>query len=237
MSRAERLILLIEEFRRRRCPVPGPDLARVIGVSIRTLYRDIASLRALGADVQGEPGLGYVLRAGFLLPPVMFTAEEVDALILGARWVAGRADQPLGEAAQKAMARLTAVLPADLSDRIAAKTLLVGPGGDLPPDRIDMAAVRQAIHRERKLRILYADGTGAKTERTLWPILVSYFDGGRLLSAWCELRGDIRHFRTDRILSLTVLPDRYPSRRHALIKLWREAEASEQCRPLTVAGF
>lgn len=142
MSRAERLLDLIEEFRRRRRPVSGNELAQAMGVSIRTLYRDIASLRALGADIEGEAGVGYILRSGFLLPPIMFTAEEVDALVLGALWVADKADTPLAEAARKAMARLTAVMPIELVDRVEAKYVVVGQSEHSNQEAIDMAIVR-----------------------------------------------------------------------------------------------
>jgi len=225
MSRAERLLSLVEEFRRRRRPVSGNDLAQTLGVSIRTLYRDIASLRALGAGIEGEPGVGYILRSGFLLPPIMFTAEEVDALVLGSLWVADKADTPLAEAARKAMARLTAVMPIELVDRVEAQYVAVGESEHLDQETIDMAVVRRAIHRERKLQISYSDANGKSSERVIWPFLLIYFNGGRLISAWCELRDDIRHFRTDRISSLTEISSRYPSRRHDLIKLWRDAES------------
>ncbi len=225
ISRAERLLSLIEEFRRHRRPVSGNDLAQALGVSIRTLYRDIASLRALGAGIEGEPGVGYVLRSGFLLPPIMFTAEEVDALVLGSLWVADKADIPLAEAARKAMARLTAVMPIELVDRVEAQYVAVGQSEHSDQETIDMATVRRAIHLEHKLHIRYSDGTGKSSERVIWPFMLIYFNGGRLISAWCELRDDIRHFRTDRIVSLSEISSRYPRRRHDLIKLWREAES------------
>ena len=225
MSRAERLLSLIEEFRRHRRPVSGNDLAQALGVSIRTLYRDIASLRALGAGIEGEPGVGYVLRSRFLLPPIMFTAEEVDALVLGSLWVADKADTPLAEAARKAMARLTAVMPIELVDRVEAQYVVVGQSEHSHEETIDMAIVRRAIHLERKLHIQYCDAKGTSSERVIWPFLLIYFNGGRLISAWCEMRNGIRHFRTDRIASLSEISSRYPSRRHDLIKLWRDAES------------
>jgi predicted DNA-binding transcriptional regulator YafY len=237
ISRAERLLNLIEEFRRRRRPVSGDDLAQTLGVSIRTLYRDIASLRALGASIEGEPGVGYVLRSGFLLPPVMFTVEEVDALILGSRMVAEKADKPLAEAARKAMARLTAVMPNELVDRVEAQSLIVAPSQYAQPETIDMTVVRRAIHLERKLRIHYKDAKGKTSERVIWPFLLIYFDGGLLISAWCETRDGIRHFRTDRIASMSEMAMRYPRRRHALIKLWREADSSAHHAHITTASF
>jgi predicted DNA-binding transcriptional regulator YafY len=224
MSRAERLLNLIEEFRHRRVAVSGDELARASGVSIRTLYRDIASLRALGAGIEGEPGVGYVLRSGFLLPPVMFTVEEVDALILGSRLVVDRGDGKLAEAARKAMARLTAIMPSALVGQVDAQYLVTTPTDYAQRETIDMAAVRRAIHLERKLRIQYRDAKGKTSGRVIWPFLLIYFDGGLMISAWCEMREGIRHFRTDRIESIAEISTRYPRRRHELIKLWREAD-------------
>lgn len=227
ISRAERLLNLMGEFRSRRRPVSGNDLAETLGISIRTLYRDIASLRALGASIEGEPGVGYVLRSGFLLPPIMFTVEEVDALVLGSLWVADKADTPMAIAARKAMARLTAIMPIELADRVEAKYLEVVTSEPAQRESIDMAAIRNAVHSERKLLIGYTDAAGQTSERVIWPFFISYMDGGRLISAWCELRDDIRHFRTDRMASLSEMPMRYPRRRHDLIKIWRELESCD----------
>ncbi len=110
MSRAERLLDLVQVLRRHRGPVSGRHLAETMGVSLRTLYRDIASLQAQGAAIEGEPGLGYVLRPGFTLPPLMFREEEIEALVLGMRWVATRTDGPLASAAGDALAKIAAVL-------------------------------------------------------------------------------------------------------------------------------
>jgi predicted DNA-binding transcriptional regulator YafY len=201
------------------------------------LYRDIASLRALGAGIEGEPGVGYVLRSGFLLPPVMFTVEEVDALILGSRWVSEKADKTLAEAARKAMARLTAVMPGELVDRVDAQSLIFTSSAHVQPETIDMAVVRRAIHLERKLRIHYKDAKGTDTDRVIWPFLLVYFDGGLLISAWCETREGIRHFHTNRIGTMSELPTRYPRRRHDLIKLWREMNAAGRGAQKTTATF
>ena len=201
-----------------------------MGISIRTLYRDIDSLRALGAGIEGEAGVGYVMRPGFLLPPVMFTVEEVDALVLGSLWVADKADRPLAEAARKAMAKLTAVMPVELVDRVEAQYSVVGKSEEWDPETIDVETVRGAIQREHKLLIHYRDGKGKSSERVIWPFFLIYFSGGRIISAWCELRDGIRHFRTDRIDTLSEISSRYPRRRHELIKLWREAEACENAQ-------
>jgi predicted DNA-binding transcriptional regulator YafY len=228
MSRAERLLSLIEELRRHRRPVSGNTLAEALSVSIRTLYRDIASLRAQGATIDAEPGLGFVLRPGFMLPPLMFPDDEIEALVLGSQWVAERADPRLAQAARNALARIGGALPADVADRLHASHLIVGPPSTPVHEAIDLAHVRRAIRAERKLHIAYRDADDRLTERLIWPFLLGFFDGARLVSAWCELREGIRHFRTDRIVTLDETGVRYPRRRHDLLKAWRETDPSQR---------
>jgi predicted DNA-binding transcriptional regulator YafY len=224
LSRAKRLLDLIEILRRYRQPVSGLTLADELGVSIRTLYRDIATLQAQGAKIDGEPGLGYVLRPGFMLPPLMFSEDEIEALVLGSRWVADRGDVRLGAAAQNALAKIAAVLPADLRDSLDASALLVGPGEPIAAGDAELAAIRQAIRSERKLGITYLDADASETRRTIWPFALGFFDRVRVVAAWCELRQGFRHFRTDRIAALVPTQTRYPRRRQALLKEWREIE-------------
>jgi predicted DNA-binding transcriptional regulator YafY len=198
VSRAQRLLDLIQILRRHRRPVAGAALAREMGVSLRTLYRDIAALQAQGADIAGEAGLGYVLRPGFMLPPLMFNIEEIEALALGSRWVAARADSPLAGAARNALAKIAAVLPPDLSDLMDSSALLVGPGEPIAAGDAELPAIRQAIRAERKLSLAYVDGAGAETRRMIWPFALAFFDRARVVVAWCETREAFRHFRTDR---------------------------------------
>lgn len=224
MSRAERLLDLLQALRHHRRPVSGRVLAEEIGVSIRTLYRDIASLQAQGATIEGEPGVGYLLRPGFLLPPLMFPAEEIEALVLGSRWVAERADDRLRESARSALARIAAVLPSELRDDLDAAALLIGPGAAMLADTVDPALLRKAIRSERKLCLAYRDGAGRVSERIVWPFALAFFDAVRVLLGWCELRQDFRHFRTDRIVSAALIETRYAKRRQVLLREWREAE-------------
>jgi len=224
MSRTERLLDLIQLLRRHRAPVTGPALADELGISIRTLYRDIATLQAQGADIQGEPGLGYVLRPGFTLPPLMFSADEIEALVLGSRWVARRAEDPrLGDAAANALSKITAVLPDELRDSVDGSNLLVG-GGEVIPAQVDLSVIRLAIREQKKLVIAYRNAGGTVTERTIWPFAIGFFDRVRVVIGWCELRTDYRHFRLDRIERMEALPERYPRRRAAMLKEWRERE-------------
>jgi predicted DNA-binding transcriptional regulator YafY len=224
MSRSQRLLNLLQVLRWHRCPVIGIMLAEETGVSLRTLYRDIQTLRAEGAPIEGEAGIGYVLRADYLLPPLMFTEEEIEALVLGARWVTKRTDRALGAAARNALARIEAVLPSDLADNIDATNLLVGTGKETVADDATLAALRFAIRHEHKLDISYCNDNGATTRRQIWPFAMGFFDQVQMVAAWCELRGDYRHFRADRITSLSQTTIRYPRRRSVLFRQWRARE-------------
>lgn len=257
MSRTARLLALLELLRVHRYPVPGAALAARLGVSLRTLYRDIAVLQDLGARIAGEPGLGYVLRPGFTLPPLAFTDDELDALALGARWVADRGDAPLAEAARRAVAKIGAVLPSDRRAALDDAPLLVSPGGPCGRRRErvsadasgggeaacagaavadaersavpggELAAIRAAIRREQKLVLTYGDVGERVTTRTVWPVALAYLDRVQLLVAWCELRAGYRHFRPDRIRALASTVERYPRSRHVLVAEWRSTEGTE----------
>ena len=228
MSRAQRLLDLVQVLRRHRRPVSGRRLAEETGVSIRTLYRDIVTLQGQGAPIEGEPGLGYVLKPGFMLPPLMFSEDEIEALVLGSRWVADRADIRLAAAARDAIAKIAAVLPAELRQNTETSALIVGPGAALAGSDIDLGIVRKAIRAERKVALVYADGRSTRSERTIWPFALSFFDHVRVVLGWCELRQDFRSFRADRIATLTPLEARYPRRRQVLLKEWREREGIPQ---------
>jgi predicted DNA-binding transcriptional regulator YafY len=220
MSRSERLLDLIQGLRRHRRPVSGQVLADELGISIRTLYRDIATLQGQGAPIEGEAGLGYVLKPGFMLPPLMFSDEEIEAIVLGSRWVAKQPDRRLSVAAANALAKIAAVLPDDLREDLDASTLLVGPPMTAI-EGIDLGVVRQAIRNERKVAFLYRDAGGAASQRIVWPFALGFFDKVRVVVAWCEMRQDFRHFRADRISDLNPIDTRYPRRRQALLKEWR----------------
>ncbi|WP_150559984.1 helix-turn-helix transcriptional regulator [Pandoraea bronchicola] len=222
MSRTQRLFSLMQLLRRHRYPVAGAALADSLGVSLRTLYRDIAVLQAQGAHIEGAPGLGYVLKPGFLLPPLMFSEEEIEAIVLGSRWVAKRTDGALADAAANALAKIAAVLPPDLRASLEASTLLIGPGDPLPPMIVDLTVIREAIRAERKLHLSYRDEAGRVSERVIWPFALGFFERVRMIVAWCELRDGFRHFRADRIEAMTVTGTRYPRGRRALLKTWRE---------------
>jgi predicted DNA-binding transcriptional regulator YafY len=221
MSRTTRLFKLMDALRGHRRPVTAARLADDLDVSVRTLYRDIQTLIDLGAPLEGEAGVGYLLRSGFFLPPLMFGEEELEALVLGARWVQGQGDPALAQAAASALAKIATASPKDLRDKMA-DTGLWAPRFPKPAEHpTGLRTIREAMRLEHKLSVTYVDESGATTERVLWPIALAFFDSKRLLVAWCELRNGFRHFRPDRIsaLSCTGLP--YPTRRAALVKTWR----------------
>lgn len=222
MSRAARLLDLIQALRRRRRAVPAARLADELGVSLRTIYRDIATLVAQGAPIEGEAGFGYVLRPGFLLPPLMLVEDEVDAVILGLRLVANRGDAGLERAADDALTKILAVLPLEMEDADLSSGLLVGPGNAGSPSCL--APIRLALRMERMLWLRYADKAGAATERRIWPVALGFFANVEVLAAWCELRGGFRHFRLDRVMEATLLDQRMPRRRRILLAEWRLSE-------------
>jgi predicted DNA-binding transcriptional regulator YafY len=211
----------MDALRGHRRPVTAARLAEELAVSVRTVYRDIQTLMDLGAPVEGEAGLGYLLRAGFFLPPLMFGEDELEALVLGARWVRGQGDPGLAQAADSALAKIATASPKDLRDKMA-DTGLWAPRYQTPAEQpAGLRTIREAMRREQKLSISYVDEKGVSTERVVWPVVLAFFEGKRLLAAWCELRNGFRHFRADRISTLTATSERYPTPRTALMKNWR----------------
>jgi predicted DNA-binding transcriptional regulator YafY len=227
MSRTGRLFQLMDALRGNRRPVTASVLAEQLGVSERTIYRDIQSLTQLGAPIDGSAGVGYMLRTGFFLPPLMFDADELEALVLGARWIRHQGDMQLSAAADRALAKIATATPRDLRDHMADTSLWVPAWQQAVPDPFVQPA-REAIRRQCKLRIDYRDAKGSASERVVWPFALAYFQECRILAAWCELRDAIRHFRVDRIGRVEVTEERYPAPRHALIRQWRELNGLDQ---------
>jgi predicted DNA-binding transcriptional regulator YafY len=215
MRRADRLFEIIQHLRRRStrsaaaAPVRARDIGEALGVSERTIYRDIRDLMASGVPIQGEAGVGYVLRAGFDLPPLMFKEAELEALVLGARIVRSWADPELADAAANVIAKVEAVIPERLRE-FMADTALVAPSGHWSePVDLDITEVRRAIRTRSKVSFTYIDEEGRRTERTVRPLCLAFFGQIWLLAAWCELRLDFRSFRLDRMQSFTVADERF----------------------------
>lgn len=220
MDRTERLFALMDGLRRHRRPVTAADLAAELSVSVRTIYRDVQALIGLGAPIDGEAGLGYVLRPGFFLPPLMFDEDELEALVLGARWVERQGDEALGQAAKNALAKIATASPKDLRDAIGNTGLWAAPNWNEKGNPAFLKPIREAIRREQKLRIGYVAEGGASTDRTIWPIALAFYEGKRSVVAWCELRDGFRTFRADRVTDLAPSAERYPKRRATLVKQW-----------------
>ena len=225
MSRSERLLQLLQVLRRHRRPVSGQALADELTVSVRTLYRDIASLKAQGAEIDGEPGVGYALRPGFVLPPLMFRPTEIEALMLGLRWVADRGDPALAVGAREAATRIAAVLPTTLRRELETSASHVGAGAGARSslDAGGFEVLRTAIREGRKIGLDYRDKQDVISHRVIWPFALVYFEEARVLAAWCELRGDFRNFRADRISLLELLDEHAPRSPQVMLSDWRRA--------------
>ena len=231
MRRAERLLQMLQILHRHRRPVTGETISRELEVSLRTVYRDIAALIADRVPIRGEAGVGYVLGEGFDLPPLMFTPDELEAVMLGLRWVARRGDTDLSRAAQDTVAKIGAVLPERLKPFLFDAALLVPPHFRLVADQVDVSLLRTAIREGRKVAITYRSEDGRETGRVIWPIAVAYFDAQRLIIGWCELRQAFRSFRTDRMLTMAVNDERYPARRKVLLKQWQDESRQRDGMP------
>lgn len=219
MTKSQRILDLMQILRRHRHPVSGADLAMEAGVSLRTIYRDIAALQALGAPVEGERGIGYVLRPGFLLPPLMFSNEEIQALALGAQWVSQHTDPGLALAAANVLAKISAVLPPDMRDELESDAFHVC-GRKTDSESADLMILRQAIQKQRKVRITYTPAGDKRREHVIWPIGMGFEEGRQMLGAFYELRQYYRVFSVEMVSAAKMLTERYPGRRHEHLNNW-----------------
>ena len=227
MRRADRLFQIIQLLRRSTRPVTGADLAAELEVSTRTVYRDIADLMAQRVPVTGAAGLGYLLAADYDMPPLMLTPVELEAIVLGVQWVAGRGDPLLSPAASDVLAKVATAVPAHLHPFVMTPSTGVPPRLDAREEAVSTATLRDSIRSRSKLRLLYRADDGDRTERTVWPIVLGYSDTDRILIAWCELRQGFRHFRTDRMVAAEALNQPIPEPKHHLHRRWEAWRATE----------
>jgi predicted DNA-binding transcriptional regulator YafY len=218
MRRADRLFDIIQLLRSAKVPLTAATLATELEVTPRTVYRDVATLQARRVPIEGAPGLGYVLKRGFDLPPLMLTSDEIEAIVVGARLLRRTGDAGLQEAAARVLSKVEVVLPEALRGYLASPTAFVSERG--APAGADLSVIRAAIRDERKLHIDYVDEQGRTSARTIWPFAVAYYVEATLISAWCELRDDFRHFRADRVQGLTVLDTGFPVPGRTLLADW-----------------
>lgn len=220
MRRADRLFEIIQVLRRASGPVTADRIAAELETSKRTIYRDIDALVARRVPIRGEAGVGYVLERGFVLPPLMLTTDEVEAVALGAQWVVAHADADLAKAALGVLAKIATTMPEDLRPLIDDPAVGTPPGRDADDDHVDVARLRKWCREGRKLAIGYLDETGTTSDRVIRPFMVGYVETVRVIMAWCELRQDFRVFRTDRLTTVAFLEQRYPDRSVALRRRW-----------------
>jgi predicted DNA-binding transcriptional regulator YafY len=198
--------------------VTAAALAQELGVSERTIYRDLSELTLQGAPIQGEAGVGYVLGPGLFLPPLMLTEDETEAVLLGLRYVDQRGDEVLTKAGRNARAKIVSILSREMQAIVDAPLSVPGPAGpEFPENTVSLAVLRSAIRTQRRIAIEYVDEQARLTRRVIWPIQLSFMDKARVVAAWCELRTAFRFFRTDRMRAAALL-DRYPARRADLLR-------------------
>ncbi len=202
MRRADRLFLIVHALRGRRTALPARGLADTLGVSLRTVYRDVADLQRSGVPIEGEAGVGYVLRRGSDIPPLMFTAEELEALVVGARFVHAFAGHRLAAGATAAMLKIDAVLPPALRERTERSRVFAPDWGQRDALKAHVDAVHAAIAAQRVLLLDYADERGRTSQRAVEPLCLAFWGGSWTLGGWCRLRADFRNFRLDRIAVL-----------------------------------
>ena len=231
MARSHRLFDLMQALRRHRRTVSGKALALELGVSLRTIRRDVATLQNMGADIDGEPGVGYILRPGFLLPPLSFTADEIQALVIGAQWVSHQTDDALALAVTNALAKIDAVLPPDMRTALQDDTVYVGHPLKTQA-ALDLSDIRRALREQRKLRITLSIEHAPTDEQVVWPIMLGLIDGKRFIAAWCELDSRFRVIGLDDIATADVLAERYTRNRRQLVKEWR----TQEMRPCNSQG-
>ena len=220
MRRADRLFDVIQILRSARKPVTAAAIAGELEVTVRTVYRDVATLQARRVPIEGAAGVGYVLRKGFDLPPLMFTIDEIEAIAVGARLVRRLRDRALTYAADRVLGKVTTILPESLRGHADAP-FYVSSGDTVRPTGVDAAQLRAAIRDRRKMRIIYRDEKARRTRRTIWPLAMAYYVDVTLVGAWCEVREDLRNFRVERIAGSTVLADRFEDPRGRLLAQWR----------------
>jgi predicted DNA-binding transcriptional regulator YafY len=209
MRRADRLFQIIQLLRRRRTATTATHIADRLGVAERTVYRDIRDLVLAGTPIDGEAGVGYRIRPGYDLPPLMFDRDEIQALVLGARIVRQFGDPALARASDAILVKVAAIVPKDLAPLVAETRLFVPSTIGAGKSAHALTLAREALIARRKIQLSYATADGAATTRTVRPLGIFFWGRTWTLAAWCELRQDFRNFRLDRIAASTMLDETF----------------------------
>lgn len=222
LPRTSRMFEIIQLLRSAKAAVTAEAIAERLEVAKRTVYRDIAALQAMRVPIEGEAGVGYVMRPGFDLPPLMLTAEEVEAVVVGLAMLGRTGDAGLLAAARSAAQKIADVQPGDHTRSPAEWHLHASAWHAIPGASVEIGPLRHAIRDEQTLAIAYRDEAGAESERTVRPIAVIYYIEAVVLAAWCELRSDFRHFRLDRIARCKANGERFRGQGDHLRRQWLE---------------
>ena len=217
--RSSRMFEIIQLLRSAKGPVRAQDIATQLEVTKRTIYRDIASLQGMRVPIEGEAGIGYIMRPGYNLPPINFDVEEAEAISVGLSMIARTGDKALEQAALRAVQKLSAA-------PTLSETLFSSSWGATPAE-IDLADVRNAIRQEIKLALHYRDAEGRVTRRTIRPIAIVYYSDVVVVAGWCEMRQDFRHFRADRMMSSDVLAADFKGQSAALRRDWAKVHGTD----------
>lgn len=213
MAQTERLFDIIQMLRSAQKPVLAAEIAEALEVSTRTIYRDIAHLQARQVPIQGETGIGYIMRDGYDLPPLSFDEDEAEAIVVGLSLVSRTGDKGLWKSAKSAARKLRAVAP-------GLRHLIASSWGADPPNADTGMLIRRAIRSEHKLHLSYKDATERATDRVVWPLAMIYYCDNEVLVAWCELRSAIRHFRVDRMQECGQLEDQFRGSGASILAEW-----------------
>jgi predicted DNA-binding transcriptional regulator YafY len=216
MPKSDRLFEVIQILRAATQPMKAADIAQLLEVSKRTVYRDIVTLQAMRTPIYGEAGIGYVMQRGYDLPPINFDVDEAEAINIGLSMIARTCDAQLLKAAKRAARKLSEAAP-------QTDILIASNWGTVTSEHVDPYFIRQNIRTETKLRMIYRDAHDAQSQRIIWPLILIYYADNTMLVAWCELRNDFRHFRLDRVVECMAEAAQFSGKGSALRKTW-EAE-------------
>ncbi len=220
MRKASRLFEIIQILRLSTRPVTAAEIGERLEVTVRSIYRDISALQAMRVPIEGGRGIGYILRPGFDLPPLMFSIEETEAIVLALALLERTGDDELKMAAKRVNQKIAGAMPAPLRQTLQTKALHAWGTIAPPPSGLDLALVRRAIRDERKLLIDYRDEFGRATERTIRPLALIYYSATAVMVGWCELRTAIRNFRADRVESCVSMEDHFRGEGDGLRDVW-----------------
>ncbi len=222
MSRSLRMYEVIQLLRSAAKPMTAHAIGEVLGVSKRTVYRDITALQSMRVPIDGEAGVGYIMRPGFDLPPLAFSSVEIEAIVVGLALLQRTGDTGLQRAAQGVANKINDVMADTEKTQLTNETLHVSGWNAIPASTIEIDCIRRAIRDEEKLQLVYSDAEKNQTRRLILPLAILYYIDVIILAAWCELRTDFRHFRIDRLQEFTPTREYFIGRGDPLRQTWRE---------------